>query len=159
MFREITASDQIGDKGIRDLFDLFTSLSSEVYNELGAGFPEDIYQKALQLEMRERGIRFQREVNIEIFYKNVPIGFDRPDFIVRPFSNEYISLSKPVVVELKAVKKLNDSHKIQAKTYLVSLPHSSDGELKACRHCLLINFPSNGGNKVEMILIEREVVV
>ena len=157
MFREVADPEQIRDREIKDLFELVKDLGSEVYSELGAGFPEEIYQKALQLEMREKGIRFQREVNIEIFYKNVPIGFDRPDFIVRPFSTEHFSLSKPVVVELKAVKKLNDGHKIQAKTYLVSLPHSSDGELKACRHCILVNFPSNGGSKVEMLLIEREV--
>ncbi len=155
MFRELAVPEEVGDREVRDIFKLLLEMSSEVYGELGAGFPEDIYQKALQVEMRQRGIRFQREVNIEIFYKQIPIGFDRPDFIIRPFSNGSMHLSKPVVVELKAVKKIEEKHKVQARTYLISLPHSSDGELNECRHCFLVNFPSNGADSIDILLIEK----
>ncbi len=154
-FREIPLPEQVGNSEVAELFGRIVSLSNEVYSTLGEGFPEDAYQRALQIEMREHGIRFQREVYIEIFYKGVPLGFDRPDFIIRPFEKGSYRLSIPVVVELKAVKKLNDKHKTQAKTYLRSLPFASDGELKNCRHCILINFPENGQSSVEAILIER----
>ncbi|GEM_PF-2033334 len=140
---------------IGQFFKLIAELSEEVYRNLGEGFPEEIYQKALQFEMREKGISFQREVNIEIFYKGIPLGFDRPDFIVRPCQ---LSGGKPVVIELKAVKKLGEKHITQAKTYLRSLPHASDGELKDCKHCILINFPDNNNGSVECFLIEREEV-
>ncbi len=153
-FGEFRSALEVPDAEIASIFELMIGLSNEVYATLGEGFPEEMYQKALQVEMREKNLRFQREVNIEIFYKNVPLGFDRPDFIIRPFENGTYTLSKPVVVELKAVKKLGDKHKTQAKTYLRSLPHASDGELKECRHCILINFPDNGSDSVEAILIE-----
>jgi len=143
------------DTSLRELLLLLGELSRKVYEELGSGFPEEIYQKALMVEMREAGIRFQREVNIEIYYKGIPLGFDRPDFVIRPFSNGRISVSKPVVVELKTVSKLKEDHITQGKTYLRSLPHSSDGELKECDHCILINFPKNDGKSVELILLER----
>ena len=154
-FREVSSQEDISDKSIKNLYEIMHHLSNEVYSHLGEGFNEDVYQKALQVEMRNAGLCFQREVNVEIFYKGVPLSFDRPDFIIRPFQNEQCDLSVPVVVELKAVKKLSDKNKTQAKTYLRSLPFSSDAELKHCRHCILINFPESNKDSVELLLIER----
>lgn len=157
MEAEVKSPYEVGDEELRNLFLLLTELSRKVYEELGSGFPEDIYQKALMVEMRDVGIRFQREVNIEIYYKDIPLGFDRPDFIIRPFSNGEVSVSKPIVIELKTVSKLKEEHITQGKTYLRSLIHSSDGELKECNHCILINFPKNDGEEVEIKLLERRV--
>jgi len=154
-FKEFSSPSEVQSGDVAELFELLVSLANEVYSQLGEGFTEETYQRALQIEMREAGLRFQREVSIEIFYKGVPLGFDRPDFIVRPFDNGDRRLGVPVVVELKAVKKLSDKHRTQAKTYLRSLPLSSDGELKNCKHCILINFPENGQSCVEAVLIER----
>jgi GxxExxY protein len=154
-FREIYPHEANSHEEVGKLFHLIVDLSREVYSNLGEGFTEETYQRALQIEMRREGICFQREVNIEIFYKGHPIGFDRPDFIVRPFNNGSINLSLPVVIELKAVKKLNDKHRIQAKTYLRSLPHSSDVQLKNCKHCILINFTEAEDGDLEALLVER----
>jgi len=154
-FSEYTDTERIEDSEVREIFRTLRELSEEVYSNLGAGFTEDMYQRALQIEMREKGIRFQREVSVEIFYKNVPLGFDRPDFIIRPFRSGNIILSKPIVVELKTVKKLSAKNIVQGKTYLRSLPHASDNELKQCKHCFLVNFPDTEEGSVEIILIER----
>ena len=48
---------------------------------LGNGFQEVIYQRALELEMNERGLSFQREYEMDIFYKGERIGGRRVDFL------------------------------------------------------------------------------
>ena len=79
-----------------------------VHKILGNGFQEVIYQRALEIEMRLAGIRFQREFEMPIYYREVRIGTRRVDFFVE----EVIS------VELKATTKLEDTHFAQAINYL-----------------------------------------
>jgi GxxExxY protein len=75
---------------------------------LGNGFQKLIYQRALEIEMRLAGIRFSREFEMPIFYREEQIGTRRVDFLVE----EVIS------VELKAIMKLEDVHFAQAINYL-----------------------------------------
>ena len=79
-----------------------------VHKILGNGFQEVIYQRALEIEMRLAGIRFQREFEMPIHYREIKIGTRRVDFFVE----EVIS------VELKATTKLEDTHFAQAINYL-----------------------------------------
>ena len=80
----------------------------EVHKQLGNGFQEVIYQRALAIEMLSQGIYFSREHEMPIFYKGEQIGLRRADFLVQ----EVIS------VELKAVINLEDVHLAQAINYL-----------------------------------------
>ena len=153
-FETFRDSSLVETEDVKSIFVALERISRKIFDELGEGFEEHIYQQALQIEMRELGISFQREVNIEIFYRGYPVGVDRPDFIIRPFRKGDFQLSVPVVVELKSVKKLKDDHFTQAKSYLKSLRYSSDGELKGCKHSFLINFPKDGECGVEVYLIE-----
>lgn len=79
-----------------------------VHNVLGNGFQEVIYQRALAIEFEENGIIAVREQEMPLFYKNREIGTRRVDFLIQ---NE-------VLVELKAVVKLEDVHFAQAINYL-----------------------------------------
>lgn len=79
-----------------------------VHKTLGNGFQEVIYQRALEIEMRLAGIKFSREYNMPIHYRQEQIGTRRVDFLVE----EVIS------VELKAITKLEDVHLAQAINYL-----------------------------------------
>jgi GxxExxY protein len=56
----------------------------EVHKFLGNGFQEVIYQRALSYEMRRAGLEYEREIEQDIFYKDlkVPIGTRRADFVV-----------------------------------------------------------------------------
>jgi GxxExxY protein len=72
------------------------------------GFQKVIYQRALAIEMEIRGLKFQREFEIPIFYKDHPLGTRRADFFVE----------EKVMVELKAVIQLEDAHLAQAINYL-----------------------------------------
>ena len=82
----------------------------EVHKFLGNGFQEVIYQRALAYEMSEAGLSFAREIEQDIFYKDLPepIGRRRADFVVEG----------KVLVELKAVKHLEEVHWAQVLNYL-----------------------------------------
>jgi GxxExxY protein len=80
----------------------------EVHKILGNGFQEVIYQRALEMEMNLQGLKFSREFEMPIFYKNSRIGTRRVDFLVEDV----------ISVEIKAVIQLEDVHLAQAINYL-----------------------------------------
>lgn len=79
----------------------------EVHKVLGAGFQEVIYQRALAIEMQKWGLTFQREMEMVILYDELEIGTRRVDFFVEDM----------IMVELKALSKLEDIHLNQAMNY------------------------------------------
>lgn len=80
----------------------------EVHNQLGNGFQEVIYQRALSIEMNLQGIDHLREQQISLQYKDFEIGSRRVDFLV----------CGKIMVEIKAIKELEDVHLAQAINYL-----------------------------------------
>ena len=93
-----------------DITEKVIGAAFEVHSFLGNGFQEVIYQRALAWEMSQRNLEFAREIEQAIFYKNLPepIGTRRADFVVEG----------KVLVELKAIKELEDVHLAQALNYL-----------------------------------------
>jgi len=79
-----------------------------VHRALGNGFPEVVYQRALAIEMKMQGIKFEAEKNLPLTYKNYKVGSRRVDFFVED----------AIMVELKAVTRLEDIHLAQAFNYL-----------------------------------------
>ena len=79
-----------------------------VHRELGNGFQEVIYQRALAIELKIHGLEFEREKEMPIFYKEQNIGTRRVDFFVE----------EAIMVELKAIKTIEDVHLAQAMNYL-----------------------------------------
>ncbi|HRQ30250.1 MAG TPA: GxxExxY protein, partial [Saprospiraceae bacterium] len=79
----------------------------KVHSTLGNGFQEVIYQRALAIEMDKQGLSFQREMEMAIFYEGIEIGTRRVDFFVED----------SIMVELKALIKLEDVHLAQAMNY------------------------------------------
>lgn len=80
----------------------------EVHNNLGNGFQEVVYQRALSIEMNLQNITHQREKEMPLTYKGYDIGTRRVDFFV----------DEKIMVEIKAVKELEDVHLAQAINYL-----------------------------------------
>ena len=81
----------------------------QVYKTLGSGFLEAVYQEALELEFMKRGIPYEREKEVKVFYDGQELKQTyRADFVC------YGS----VIVELKAVASLDDSHRAQVYNYL-----------------------------------------
>ena len=79
-----------------------------VHSALGNGFQEVIYQRALEIEMADEGLAFDRERAMRISYKGQDIGSRRVDFLV----------SEIIPVELKALVALEAVHFAQALNYL-----------------------------------------
>lgn len=98
-----------------------------VHSTLGNGFQEVIYQRALAIEMGNCGLSFQRELEVPIFYHGQEIGTRRMDFLVE----------EKVMVEWKALARMEDVHLAQAINYLEAY-HLDVG--------LLLNF---GGRSLE----------
>lgn len=80
-----------------------------VHRELSVGFLERVYQDALEYEFKERGIPYEREKKIQITYKGKPLG--------EPYRADFVCYGK-IIVELKAVKTLEDTHYAQILNYL-----------------------------------------
>lgn len=78
-----------------------------VHGTLGNGFQEVIYQRALAIEFEKQGLRFQREMEMNIYYDDINIGTRRVDFFVEDC----------VMVELKALINLEEVHLAQAMNY------------------------------------------
>jgi len=71
-----------------------------VHRELGPGFIESVYEKALVVELRQRGLNVAKQVEIPVMYKGVQVGKHRLDLLI----------NKTIVVELKAVKAFENVH-------------------------------------------------
>ena len=79
----------------------------KVHSTLGNGFQEVIYQRAMVIEMEKQGLLFKREMEMNIYYDGINIGTRRVDFFVED----------NIMVELKALIKLEDVHLAQAMNY------------------------------------------
>lgn len=97
----------------------------EVHNELGSGFQEVVYQRALALELQALGLDFTREENVKVFYKGKHIDTRRVDFVV-----------DDCIVEIKARKELLPEDYVQTLNYLKASEY---------RLALLLNF---GGDRL-----------
>ncbi len=94
----------------------------KVHSIMGPGFTEKVYQEALALEFQERNIPFKREVEIHASYKGITLaGTFVPDFICYD----------KIIVEIKAVRELDDVHRSQAINY---------AKIAGFQLALLINF-------------------
>lgn len=95
----------------------------EVHKYLGNGFQEVVYQRALSIELNMQGINHIREQEMSLQYKGYDIGSRRVDFFIED----------KIMLEIKAVKELEDVHLVQAINYL---------EAYGMQIGLLINFGS-----------------
>jgi GxxExxY protein len=95
----------------------------KIHSTLGNGFQEVIYQRCMAIELEKQSLSFARELEMTIFYDGVEVGTRRVDFLVED----------KIMVELKAVSKLDDNHLAQAINYL---------EAYKLETGLLINFGS-----------------
>ena len=84
----------------------------EVYNELGPGFLESVYQRAFAIALADAGLHFEREIPVRVHFRGTPVGDFRPDFVV----------GQSLLVELKAVRDLATEHQAQLLNYLRASP-------------------------------------
>lgn len=81
----------------------------EVYNHMGSGFLESVYQECLEIEFQERGISFVPKASLELQYKGRPLK--------KKFEPDFICFEK-IILEIKAVKELCNEARAQVHNYL-----------------------------------------
>ncbi|WP_338814773.1 GxxExxY protein [Bernardetia sp. Wsw4-3y2] len=79
-----------------------------VYNTLGHGFLEAVYEKALHIELTKIGIKAQTQIPIKVYYNDFEVGHYFADILVED----------KVILELKAIKNLLPEHEAQLQNYL-----------------------------------------
>ena len=79
-----------------------------VYNELGFGFLENVYQNALYFELQKRGFKVEPQKAIDVYYQKQLVGKYRADLVVNDL----------IILELKAVDYLVEEHEFQLINYL-----------------------------------------
>ena len=114
--------------------DLIIDLARQVWSELGPGYSERVYHNAMEVMLRNAGVRYETERIIPISFRGHVIGNLRADIVV----------DNRLIVELKAIKTLKEDNKVQAKRYI---------ELTGLPCTLLINFPQPCGD-AEFFLVE-----
>jgi GxxExxY protein len=79
-----------------------------VHRQLGPGFLESIYHKAMRVSLTHRVIPFESQVPVDIGFEGVPVGRARVDLVI----------ARKIILELKAVDQLHDVHFVQLRSYL-----------------------------------------
>lgn len=92
----------------KDITEQIIKAFYKVYNTLGYGFLEKVYQKALLIELRNLGFECQEEAPIKVFYEKVNVGEYRADIIV----------DNTVIIENKAAEGLAEENEFQLINYL-----------------------------------------
>ena len=92
----------------KEITDIILRSFYEVYNELGDGFLESVYENALYIVLTGDGLCVERQKDIGVFFRGKVIGDFKADLIV----------NEKVILELKAVRTLNPAHEAQLINYL-----------------------------------------
>ena len=90
-----------------DVTEKIIGASMKIHRHLGNGFQEVIYQRCLEIELKNLGLNFEREKNQNIFYEGIAVGTRRVDFLVE----------EKILIELKAITQLENVHLAQAIIY------------------------------------------
>ena len=118
----------------------FEECFSIVYSQLGSGFNECVYHRAIEVYLRTNNIPYESELILPIVFYNHTIGNVRIDLIV-----------DKTVIEIKSITKLNDAARIQLKNYL---------RLTGLSRGYLVNFPQNLDSlvpEIEVIDLRKEL--
>jgi GxxExxY protein len=94
--------------GNTEITEKILSCAIDVHRQLGPGLLESVYESALSIELRYRGIPFKRQVGFPLYYRDELISEHRPDLIVED----------TVIVEVKTVERFAPIHTAQMLTYL-----------------------------------------
>ena len=92
----------------RELTRQIIGCAFEVINDLGSGFLESVYEKAMMIALSEKGISVESQKPIGVRFRGKPVGNFYADLLVE----------ERVIVELKAVKTLTSEHQAQVINYL-----------------------------------------
>jgi GxxExxY protein len=92
----------------KELTDIIIKSFYDVYNELGFGFLEKVYQNSLYIELKSKGLKVEPQKQIKVYFKGYQVGEYYPDLIV----------NDTVILELKAAESIVEEFEFQLINYL-----------------------------------------
>src|SRR5438309_12004372 len=92
----------------KEITDKIIKVFYEVYNELGHGFLDSVYERSLEIALNSLGLRVVRQIEIPVWFRGKPVGDFTADVLVEDC----------VLLELKAARALDSSHQAQLLNYL-----------------------------------------
>ena len=81
-----------------------------VYNKMGFGYLESVYEKCMLIELRKAGLKVESQKSLTVFYENETVGEFIADIIV----------NDTIILELKSAKQIIKAHEVQLVNYLVA---------------------------------------
>ncbi|MCP4264987.1 MAG: GxxExxY protein [Candidatus Brocadiaceae bacterium] len=94
----------------KELTEKIIGCAYRVYNKMGFGFLESVYEKCMLVELRKEGLNSESQKSLTVFYESVIVGEFIADIIV----------NDTVILELKSVKQIIKAHEVQLVNYLVA---------------------------------------
>jgi GxxExxY protein len=133
-------------KEIKSLIEKVKECAKEVYKELGSGWPESIYQNAMEIALREKGINYESQRILPISFKGYTIGESKPDLVVWLKSkNKRIA----IVIDLKWEPYVKEDHATQVKKYIKELKKQIKSDEEVFDTGFIINFVKPTSKKVD----------
>jgi GxxExxY protein len=142
-------------KEIKSLIEKVKECAKEVYKELGSGWPESIYQNAMEIALREKGINYESQRIVPISFKGYTIGESKPDLVVWLKSeNKRIA----IVIDLKWEPYVKEDHTTQVKKYIKELKKQVKSDEEVFDTGFIINFVKPTSKKVDEEIEDLEGV-
>ena len=122
------------------MIDKIRKIAEDVFQTLGSGYSEEIYEKSMEVGLRLAKIPYENQRVLPIFYKNFAVGTSKPDLIVKDTEG-----GEKIVLELKATStKTGIKEEVQLQKYL---------QVLKIKKGIIINFPQTNkdgpGSKIE----------
>ncbi len=93
---------------INNLCYRINGLCMKIHSDVGPGFPEEYYQKALEIEFSERKLHYEPQKPVPVLYRDIQIGMNFLDFLIEDM----------IILEIKSVHNLTNVHMFQVLKYL-----------------------------------------
>jgi len=135
------------DKSVEKVAQLIKESAKEVFAELGGGWQEVVYQKAMEVALRHRGVMYETQRILPITFMEHVIGESIPDLVVwTKLGNKKIA----IVCDLKADSAIKEEHGVQVERYIKELRKQIHKNEEVYPKGLLINFfKESTGRKIK----------
>lgn len=131
------------EKRVNELIQIIKDCSTSVLEELGPGWKEDIFQNAMEVALRDKGIMYETQRALPITYAGHVIGEVYPDLVVWLKED---GQKTALVVELKSESGIKEEFQVQVERYIKELRKQIKGNETVHPTGLLINFIKEANN-------------
>jgi len=143
-------------KEVEKLIEEVKNCAKEVYRELGEGWPEGVYQKAMEVALREKGISYETQRILPVSFKGHIVGDSKPDLVVWLKQKNKKRLG--IVIDLKWEPYFKENHRTQIIKYIQELKKQVKENEEVFDTGFVINFVKEGQSKKLKSKTEKDII-